>query len=229
MAPPNRTPNKHRERKWNFNDEFPPPPAGSTNIKVQIKGLDISAYVPLGAGGGIPGFSGAVQIGHRVDLPDPPDVDGNVYVCDDASYWYVSQDSEWRAFVGMRPVVEPTGLVLVNGDAAIVTLDTDHGGYRFSADGTADAAVAYVTPVACMHKALLGLYAYHKSGVALYNAGNNKLVFLRTLLSDGPSFEITVSNYDDDGATFVSETTVEVNEYWPWPTWTWMLTKEGDT
>src|SRR5438128_270734 len=105
-----RTPNRHRERKWNYNDDFPPPPDGSTNIKWLIKGLDVSGSIPAGAGG--------VQIGHRADRPSPPAVDGNVYVCDDASYWYVSQDSEWRAFVGMRPVLEPVDLILVNGDAA---------------------------------------------------------------------------------------------------------------
>jgi len=136
---------------------------------------------------------------------------GQQFICSDSPYSYIYDGSAWQAFLHSWPVDEPgnNGFALTKINATpTTTLNEANGGYLFSATGSGDQVVSYVMPVTPSNTLKVAVMASMagQGGLVLYNANNNKVVFIRTITNNVNGTQLFYSRYTADGGTFSANT-----------------------
>jgi len=156
------------------------------------------------------GSGGSIQYGTRASLPAANTVSaGTLYLCTDSPYSYLSDGSNWQAYIYGYAVVEPSGLTKINSGPT-TTLNTTYGGYLFYCASSGDQVVSYVMAVTPSNtlKVTLGFLGAKQCGVVIYNSNNNKVYFFRVIGNGAPSpttgGSVYKTLYTSDGASVSS-------------------------
>lgn len=183
------------------------------------------------------GFGSGVLYGSRTNLPTDSfgaAADGTLYLCTDSPYSFLSDGSNWNAYVHSWPVTEPlpSGLTRINSSPT-ATVTNDHGGIHISdVTGAGDQVVSYVkavTPSSTLRVAFgfqSGFGA--QAGVVLYNQNTGNLYIFRTVSNTGQAYDLFRTFYISDGQT-LDTPNASIGSGRIWPHYTLILRFDATT